>query len=1107
MKKNCGYLREGRMLFPTKLILTMRLTLFFMLIGIMGATAKSFSQQTKLKLDYKSTTIKQILNDIENQSKYDFVYSNNDFDVDREVSITVDDASIQNILNRLLEETGMGYKIVDHVIIIGPKDGSQSLRIEDQQKKISGKVTDSTDAPLPGVTVVVKGTTSGTITDSEGNYNLQSVPGDAILVFSFVGMKSQEIFVADKSSINIVMEEETVGLDEVVAIGYGTIKKSDLTGAISVVNGDELKNVQALSVGDAIQGLVAGVSSRNNGGIGSEPDIKIRGIGSYNNHAPLYVIDGLIATGGIRDLNVQDIESVQVLKDASAASIYGNRAANGVVIIATKNGTPGKTKINFSFKGAMEKLPSLEMMDASEYIYYNDMAYDNAGVERQNHYDNNTDWEKEVLDVGYTQEFNISVSGGGEHNQYFISGNYLDRIGTSLDTKLRRYSMRLNNKATRGIFTIGENLAITDSRDTPASGSPITDVMRMTPDIAVYDDTHPGGYGYGDEARSRTYGTNSVAIQNMLNIHEGNTRIRGDVYGELSLWKFLKYKMSFGYDTSIDDYKELRKMGNWTLNQAEEDSHLFEYRGRYQSFLYDNTITADKKFGNHAINLLIGSSYQKENYNRISGKITDIVRTGDDYLTVLDAGTGDHTVGGYENERYRISYFARMNYNYDGRYLFSSSLRRDASSQFEKGHRVGYFPSVSAGWRISEESFFNLRWLNDLKIRVNYGELGNSYDGYYDYIADLTTNPSVVFGAGDQETTYSGVTQRKLVNTNLTWETKKQVNFGADFAFLQNRLSVSSDYFISKTEDALLAYPILLATGNDGGDPYVNAGSLKNRGFEMELTWKDTKRKFKYNISVNFSKLKNKVIDLPYGDASITETLTKTEEGHSMAMFNLVKTEGIFQNEQEVLGHVNSEGIVIQPNAKPGDIRYVDYDDDGAITQSGDRQYAGSPWPKLEAGFSFNASYRNFDLTVNGFGSFGQKAWDGTRALVESFGDNTNYRKEINPWTETNTHTNFPRVIYGDDRNSVSYIDRWLESSSFLRIQNMTLGYTFNTNGIFGEYIDNLRVAFTAQNLWTITNYKGLDPAFSNSDVLNFGCDYVNYPSPSSYSLSLNINF
>ena len=983
-----------------------------------------------------------------------------------------------------------------------------------QEYQITGKITETTGESLPGANILERGTSNGTVSGVDGTYSITVTDPSAILVFSYVGYLSREIAFDGQTIIDVALELDIEALEEVVVIGYGTIRKQDLTGAVAVVNTDDFKNVRALTVGEAIQGLASGVTVRSNGHIGSEPNIKIRGIGNISNNNPLYVIDDFITTGGIRDLNVNDIESVQILKDASAAAIYGNRAANGVIIITTKQGRSGDPVIDFSAKFGWEKLPPLNMMDTAEYFFYNDMAYANANRSPQNHFDNSTDWEKEALQTGFSGDYNISISGGTDNSSYLVSANYYENEGTFKGTNLERYSVRVNSETKKSFFTFGENIAISNMQVVPYSGgNPITDIMRMTPDIPVYDSTNFGGFGFGDESRSRTFGTNPIAIHNIVNLRSENYRLRGNLFGELDIFKILTYRLNVGYETSFDAFKRLRKEGDFTLNLPYEPSHVYENKARYESFIVDNLLTFDRTFGNHTVNTVLGSSFQREGYEQIWGINRNIFVSGGEYLDVLNAGSDNPATGGFRSEIYRISYFGRLNYDYAGKYLLSATLRRDATSQFGPDYRTGIFPSASVGWRLSKEDFFDVPFIDDLKIRASYGELGNSAfqnwggnSGIYDYVPSMTTFPVTVFGTGQFETVFTGATQRELVNTDLTWETKKQTNVGADIGFLQNRLQVSAEYYISITEDILVAFPILIATGNDGGNPWVNAGSLKNTGVELDLSWRETRGDFRYSVSANVTTIKNEVLDLPYGDERILTGLCLTEVGSPMAMFFLKKTQGIFQTDEEVLAHTNSEGIVIQPTAQPGDLRFEDYDDNGYISSAGDRQEIGSPWPKFEAGLFFTGEYKNLDFSMHGYGAFGQKVFNGMRSFTDRFNDNSNYRKGISPWTPENTDTDFPRVVYADERNSMGDIDRWIEDGSFFKIREISAGYTLDMD-LIKEHIENLRIGVTLQNLYTFTKYSGLDPEFDNGYVLEFGIDGNAYPSPRIFLISVNAKF
>jgi len=977
------------------------------------------------------------------------------------------------------------------------------------QSRITGSVTDNS-GELPGVSVYVEGNLSiGTTTNTKGDYTI-TVPATAKnLVFKFIGKEQKVVAINGQQVIHVQLDDQSVNLVEVVAVGYGTIRKKDLTGAVSVINRNDFKNLKALSVGDAMQGMASGVNIRNTGSIGSEPTIEIRGIGNFSNSAPLYVIDGLVTTGGIRDLNVNDVESIQVLKDASAAAIYGNRAANGVIIVTTKKGKMGVMKVDFSAKYSIDKSPRINLMDTTEFFKYNDMAYLNAGLSPQDHYKANTDWQKETFQTGFTKDYNVGVSGGAENSNYLVSMNYFDNKGTNIGTGLNRLSLRVNTEARRGIFTIGENLAISDTKvNVPSSGNPFIDAMRMTPDIAVKDSLHPGGYGYGDEARARTFATSPVAIQNLVNSISENTRIRGNAYLEAKIFSFLTYRMNAGYETSFDYYHSLRRFGSWTLNQPTEASSLYENMARYESKLFENTFNFSKTLGKHSIDGVVGISYQNENYKQLNGSKKDIVQLGDSYFDVLDAGQSSAIAGGYRNESNLISYLGRINYNYDNRYLFSGTFRNDATSKFTQSKRSGFFPSVSAGWRVSNEKFFNVDWISDLKIRANYGTLGNAAIGNYAYIPTLTYFPLAVFGTSQD--VLGGMTQRQLANADLKWETKTQKNIGVDIAFLKNKLQISAEYFISTTKDVLVAAPILMATGNDGGDPLANAASLENRGVELTALWKDQIGGFKYSISANLTKLNNKVLSLGYGKQEVLTDLTKTHVGQPIGMFYLIKTNGIFKTQEEIDNYVTTTDVpILNTNGKRpelGDVRYIDYNDDGIISSAGDRQISGNPWPSFEAGLNINAEYKHVDLSVIGFGSFGQKVWNQLSATVNRFDDNTNYLVGINPWTPENPTSNTPRLLYGDDRNVRGDQDRWLENGSFFKIKAITLGYSFKMP-IIAKYTDNMRVSVTGQNLFTFTKYTGLDPEFVNGNVYYKGADPVSYPSPRSVVFSFNVTF
>ncbi len=1087
----------------------MRITVFLLIATILQTFASdTYSQSTRLSLHFSNTKLVDVMDEIEELSEFYFLFNEKLIETDREVSMSVNNQRIDKILDKLFSETDVIYTIADRKIILAPSFLSEGHQ---QQKTITGTVTDDFGQPLPGVTVVVNGTTIGTVTNVDGNYSLGNVPSDATLVFSFVGMKTQEILISGKTNINVIMVEEAIGIEEVVAIGYGSIKKADLTGAVSVIKADDFKNITALSVGNAMQGLVPGVNIRSSGNIGSEPVVEIRGLGNFTNNNPLYVIDGLPTTGN-RDFNVNDIKSIQILKDASAAAIYGSRAANGVIIIETKKGVAGEMKVNYTGKVSVDNLPMMDLMGRDEWIKITTLAYETAiadGVRGVTSVPNwmggDTDWNKAVFRTAVVQDHNLSFSGGSKSGNYLVSMNYFDNPGTVYGASLNRYSFRVNTEGRKGIFTIGENLAISNTfveEENPGWSKHI-DVLRMLPIIPIYDENNFGGYGYGDEATARTFGTSPIGSEDLMITTTENLRIRGNVYATLDILKSLQYKVNLGYETNLDNRKYLRKEGNFTLNQAYTPSSRYERKSKFVSSLIENTLTFKKVFGKHDINAVVGNSYQNIYYEMIAAEKKNLIRVGSHYFDVIDAGTTDPNAYGNINESALLSYFGRLNYVFDEKYLLSATFRYDGSSKFAKGNKWGFFPSVSAGWRLSKEKFFNVPWISDLKLRYSHGTLGNSNIGDWDYVAVMNPFPVAVFGTDQHVET--GMTQVKLVNRDLRWEKQTQQNFGMDIAFVDNKLQFNVEYFISTTKDVLTPMPVLMTTGNDGGNPYVNAASLRNKGVELTGTWRETKGDFSYSISANFTRLRNEVLEFGYGKVEQYTQYTKTEIGKPLAMFYLVTTDGIFQNEAEVLAHQNSEGVVIQPNARPGDIRYNDVNDDGRINNE-DREICGNPWPKFEVGLNGQVSYKDFDFSFAGFGSFGQDVFNGAASWMGSFSDNTNHLAGYKPWTPEDPNTKNPRVIYADNRNGRRDQNRWIEKGSYFKIRQMTLGYSFDIPRV-KEIFDNLRVSVTGQNLVTFTKYTGLDPEFRAPDIWQKGRDDASYPSPKSVVFSLSVQF
>lgn len=984
-----------------------------------------------------------------------------------------------------------------------------TLNIYAQNVTMTGTVVDVENLPLIGVNVIIKGSTVGTTTDLDGNFSLEGKKGD-VLVFSYIGMVSQEIAFKGQP-LKIIMKDDSEALDEVVVIGYQSVKKSDLTGAVAVVDAKEMKKSAAGTITSQLQGLATGINVRSTGRAGEDASIEIRGVGSLSDNSPLWIVDGMITNPGV-DFNPADIESMQILKDASAAAIYGSRAANGVIIVTTKKGSKGPMKVGVSVKETLEWSPKYNLMNAAEYKKYNDMAYNEAiknGVgsitSLQQHSDFDTNWQDEVFKTALVQDYNVSLSGGGESGNYYVSAGYYNNDGVSYGNSFNRYSFRVNTTGKRGWFSFGENLAYSLTNKDPLQTNPYNDVMRMMPTIPVYDENNPGGYGYGDAAKYNTFGTNPIARENLEEMEERQNRINGSVWLEFKPFDFLSYKFNGGIDLYFYEKSWFRGEGNWTQNQEHRDPESQKQRDNTYNMLIEHTLNFNKDFGKHHVDAVVGTTYQSHEWEGLwASRLNFPLISDEEWLHVLDAGKSNQQNTNSISKNAMISYLGRANYIYDDKYYFTATFRRDGTSRLSKENRWGNFPSISAAWRISKEKFFKSSWIDDLKIRGNWGRLGNSSIGDWDYLGTINQSLVTIIGG----VPVAGAAQVKLVNSNLVWETKETMNFGLDAAFLNQRLNVSAEYYISKTSDVLTDMPIALSTGNQGGAPKANAASLKNSGFEMTIGWRDQVSDFKYNVSLNFTTLKNEVTDLGYDKPYLISGQSISKPGEPLAMFYLRKTDGLFRTQEDIDNYVNSKGEPILINGQRpqlGDVRYVNVDDDTNITDN-DRQICGSPWAKLQTSLIFNAEWKNFDLSMMWYGQFGNKIYNVDKWQGRLFSDNSNYirfEKGEEPYQE-NPSSSTPRIIYGDQRNSM---DRFLENGSYFRLKNISVGYTFKKSWLSSYGIDKLRLYVTGSNLLTITGYSGLDPDFVNTDVWNRGTSGFAFPNTRSVMFGLDLTF
>ncbi len=1094
------------------------------------------------------------------------------FEADAVAGLTVESrilqsqAGLESTLASVLSESGLQYKKIKkgtYVILSKAREkrsvsqavlttlpASPSVFVTQTPGKavfrIAGRVTDESRQGLPGVNVYLKENTSvGATTDANGAYSL-NVPDDqanGTLVFSYIGYKSQEVAINNRTEVNIQLEPDNQSLNEVVVIGYQSVRKKDLTGATGLVEIENTSKIVTRSAVESLQGQLSGVTIRNGGAPGQEAVIQIRGLSTLNGNAnPLYIIDGMYADANTT-VNPDDIASMQVLKDASAAAIYGSRAANGVVIITTKKGKEGPMKVSVSGRYTVSSVPRRwDVMNAQEYVDFNRRAYEAAGYALQPSVVNfnpatspNTDWQDALIRTGSVQDYNLTLSGGGANSSYLISGSYFKDEGTLIKNNFERMSMRINTESKRGRFTFGENLMISNSvRNSPfsggfAEGNPWYDLANNLPIVPVRDPSlistsNPGGYGFGS-INTRTFSRNQVAVAELTRNRSSFFKVLGNAYVDVKLFDWLQYRFNAGLETSFDNGGSIRREGLWYWNQSPEFSSTGENRSQFLSTLFEHTLNFNRTFGKHSINGVVGLVNQTIRNNNAFASRQQLTIANGQYFTTIGSATGGMTASGGNNQTLIGSYLGRLNYTYDDRYLLTLTFRSDKDSRFSPNYRRGNFPSVALGWRLSEEDFFKVDWINDLKIRGSYGVLGQANLGNYQYTGFITQGPRAVFGS--DQTAFQGATQSRIVNENLRWEQKTTTNAGVDLSMFNNRFGVTLDVFRSIARDVLVQSPIPAYTGNLGGNPLTNIGSIQNQGIEMDLTYRNNDKDFKWSVSGNLSVIRNKVLELgnlgtdpETGQARnyIATTLTRSQVGRSIGEWFLLKTDGIFQNQGEIDAHRAQAAY-----AKPGDIRYVNAVDGGTNDDINalDRLFAGSPWPKLQAGLQFNGSYKNFSLAVQFYGSFGQQVYNDVRRDLDALGY-SNYRRGIQPWTAENPNTDFPRIgvsygtgVAGDpavDRGIVSNArndsDRWLESGSYLRIRNVELGYSIPKPLLTRFGLSDARVYVSGQNLYTFTGYSGLDPDIVGGNViLEPGLDVGNYPASRMVSLGLNLNF
>lgn len=1004
---------------------------------------------------------------------------------------------------------------------------------------IGGTVSDKESGEaLPGVTLVEEGTMNGTTTDVNGNFSLKLNSSPATLVVSFIGYTTVKVATAGKSTFNIQLTPEITDLSEVVVIGYGTQKKKVVTGSIASVKSEEVNSTPVLRVDQAMQGRMAGVQVTNlSGQPGEAPTIRIRGTGSTNNSNPVFVVDGIVV-GGIDYLAPGDIESIEVLKDAASAAIYGTNAANGVVLVTTKSGKAGKMSVTYSGYGGIQNVAhTLDMLDASQYRMMMNEGARNAGLNEP--FDMNeipahdTDWQNELFEINAPiQNHEVSMAGGNETTTFLSSLSYFSQQGIIGGDKSQfdRITARLNtNSQINKVFSFGNTLAYSHIKRRGIASNqsfngayssalnldPLTPVFEDDPDILAmppYSNepvvTTPDGRVYGI---SNYVGAEIVNPLALLEIQTAKTRVDklvGSIFGEAEVIKGLKIRSTLGIDLAYvldDSYRPLFYLNGAQLNV--DKTSVSKSIERYFTWQWDNTIGYTGSINDHNFSVLAGTSAAKTKYENIYG-FNAKVPLFDPNNVYLDMATDTVWVaqgGAYHSAL--ASVFGRLTYDYRNKYSVTAILRRDGSSRFGANNRYGNFPSLGVSWVASDENFFpEIKSIDVLKLRASWGVNGNQNIGEYQFISTMDKSRGYIFGSGR----YTGASPSYIENADIRWEESRQINFALDLGAFNNRLQATLDYYIKTTEGLLERISIPGHVGNDA--PFANVGSVQNRGVELDLSWRHTVKKIRYFTALNLTYNKNEMTrvanpekTLPFGASwAVTPNITRTQEGYPIAYFYGYKTDGIFQNMAEVYQHIGSSGELLQKNAQPGDVRFVDVNGDGKIDPD-DRTMIGNPTPEWTIGFNGSVEYRNFDFSVLVTGTYGNDIFNGSQRQDLRY---TNRTTDIlERWTGEGTSNTVPRYTWIDVNNNYRVSDLYIEDGSYLRIKNIQFGYSLASAALKKMGALHCRVYISAENLFTLTNYTGADPEIGALSAFDIGIDRGIYPQPRTWRIGTTISF
>jgi TonB-linked SusC/RagA family outer membrane protein len=1081
------------------------------MISLLLALVLSFhlaAQGGKVNLKVDSTPLKTVLSEIEKQSEYTFVYSPNSINSNQILNFSAANESVENVVKRLCEQLSLTYSINGKqiTISIGEQDSKKQQKSE---FTVKGIVKDKAGEPVVAAYVLLNGSNVRTVTDQKGEFIIDAKRGDVLEIHA-MSYKTSKIIVAS-SSVNIQMEDDAFNLEELLVVGYGTVKKSDVTGSVASIKSEDLTKQAVLSADQALQGRFPGVLvTSNSGSPGGAISVNIRGIGTINDSQPLYVVDGM-PVNSITYLNTNDIASLEVLKDASASAIYGSRGANGVILITTRKGKTGESKISFNGYSGIQNI-----LNNSEFVN-NDQWYDlqtklnamrSTPVDLSKANKNiNTDWLKEISRVAAIHNYYLEVSGGREDITFSASGGYFSQDGIIKGTSMDRMTLRLNGESkVRQYLTIGTNLSYSQSSRTTIdengeSWGVLSTAVRLEPTVPVKN--ADGSFGFSpfvdinNPVATIYYSDSKTKAQNIV----GNAYLKADIT------KDLFFRTSFGVDMLISDVYNFIPVYEVSPTQKNSESKISRGYEKTINWLWESTVNYNKTFGiKHNLQALVGytmESTRMENlYGSKNGVPADLPS-----LKYIDAAqnAGSSAVTGTAWESAMISYLGRINYSYDNRYLATVSVRSDGSSKFSSANRYAFFPSFSLAWKINNEMFFknlNLDFVDDLKLRAGWGQIGNQNIGNYKFLSVLTNYAQYRYIFGSPESLYQGITAVSLANDKIKWETSESFNIGIDMT-LFNGLNVTTDYFIKDTKDMLLTEPIPLFLGFENG-PVTNVGSVRNWGLEFAAVWRGALSKnFTYSAGFNFASIKNKVTSLGMGGSLSGAAVfnkgnaTNTMVGYPIGMFWGYETAGLIQTQEQL-----TAARVKQPSAQLGDVIFTD---------PSNKKMIGNPMPDFTYGINLSCTYKGLEFSAFFDGVYGNEIFNATRAYT--YNTSSTFKNDIailNYWTSTNTNTNIPRLTPTDSNDNMRISDRYIEDGSYFRLKNIQLSYNLPSGIVNKLKIPGFRIFVSAQNVFTLTKYTGMYPEIGqalSTSYLSRGVDYGNYPQSRIVTGGISINF